>query len=415
MATQVRSLPRHADGPRFPRIAGPLSPGALAALALAGIALAGWLQPGPSPSSAAPSPSFVSRASGLVERPTALRAAPGGGVTVELLPAGARLEVAGRVPLPAGLREREALWVSASGEGGEVYGFLPAEAVRLLAGDPPSLDLRGIDRALLLAPPSGVRRSAALGGARDDADATGAGSPDALAYSDAGDASLAAREATALSGAAVAAAGAAPIDASGAASGAASGVASGAAPAEGISIAWLPDTVRHWIPQLEEAGRSHGVDPELLAILMIVESGGHPTIRSHAGATGLMQVMPTTGQGIAQERGIAGYTPAWLEDPATCIDFGAYYIAQQLRAFGSADDPDWRRSVSLAAAAYNGGPGRVQQHLRGAALPAESQLYQDLVGGMWAERDLSSSPTFERWLGAGGRVMLRNAAAAIGL
>ena len=47
---------------------------------------------------------------------------------------------------------------------------------------------------------------------------------------------------------------------------------------------------------------------------------------------------------------------------------GTAYIAQQLGRFGQSADPDWQRSVELAAAAYNGGPGTVLAMLAGKRL-----------------------------------------------
>jgi hypothetical protein len=172
-----------------------------------------------------------------------------------------------------------------------------------------------------------------------------------------------------------------------------------------IDIEWLPTTVTAWAPLLETAGASHGVDPELLAIVLLVESGGNPRAGSHAGARGLMQVMPATGTSIAVERGIVAFDPAELYEPATCIDFGAYYLAQQLRAFGRRDDPDWQYSVRLAAAAYNGGPGNA----RSGTWPSETRSYVKWVGGMWSERHQPDSPTYREWLAAGGYRLVQSA------
>ena len=69
------------------------------------------------------------------------------------------------------------------------------------------------------------------------------------------------------------------------------------------------------------------------------------------------------------------------------MDFGAWYLARQLSAFGDASHgPSWDRSVELAAAAYNGGPGSVTAWLRGRALPAEAELYRREVLAFWRVR-----------------------------
>jgi len=151
-------------------------------------------------------------------------------------------------------------------------------------------------------------------------------------------------------------------------------------------MAWTPDTVRHWQRPIERAAEAHGVSPELIAIQMIIESGGDPEAVSSMGAVGLMQVMPATAAEIAQRRGIREYD---LSDPVTNIDFGAWYLAQQWRAFGSA---------GLSAAAYNGGPGMVLDWQAGQGMVAESARARRYVDGMWRERRRPRSDTYEDWL-----------------
>jgi soluble lytic murein transglycosylase-like protein len=93
-----------------------------------------------------------------------------------------------------------------------------------------------------------------------------------------------------------------------------------------------------------EAGRRHGVDPALLAAVAKVESGYDVRAVSHAGAQGLMQLMPGTAAGL----GVADPF-----DPAQAIDGAARLLADHLRRFGSTE---------LALAAYNAGPGAVTRH-----------------------------------------------------
>jgi soluble lytic murein transglycosylase-like protein len=128
-----------------------------------------------------------------------------------------------------------------------------------------------------------------------------------------------------------------------------------------------------------------------------------------------MQVMPATGADIAARRGLT-FTADRLLIPEVNVDFGAWYLADQLRRFGRAEDEDWQSSVRLAAAAYNGGPGTVQAMVqRGAALPAETSAYESWVGGMWQERRSPESPTFERWLAAGGWRLIEAASATVAM
>jgi beta-lactamase regulating signal transducer with metallopeptidase domain len=164
------------------------------------------------------------------------------------------------------------------------------------------------------------------------------------------------------------------------------------------SILWLPPAVDRWQPALAEAARQHGVSPELLAIIVLIESRGNPAAHSPGGAIGLMQIMPATAAEIATERHLDDYSEARLWEPAYNLDFGAWYLAEQLDAFGARGD----RSVALAAVAYNGGPQLARAYLKSesdAALYEETRHYRDLVVGMWQERERAESNTFAAWRG----------------
>lgn len=348
---------------------------AILAAALAAI----WLRLASLPvAGSAARPAFVDYATGVLPQAAALGSAPGRADRLLDLPAGTWVSVGGRVSLPAGLTHAEALWVAvdeddAPGKGGSRrYGFLPAASVHIVAGHAPRLALGGVEVEALLAPQSGVRWQQAAGDAVDQ-DVVSAG------------AAVSEVDATAT------------------------------------AIPWMPESVARWWPQLVEAGHRHAVDPELLAIVALVESGGSPNAQSPAGASGLMQLMPATAADIARQRGITGYTADMIWDPALNIDFGAWYLADQLRRFGwsggsansaSPDDPARpvnpadTASIALAAAAYNGGPGTVLRHLEGQSLPAETNRYQAWVAGMWGERHLASSPSFEAWWNAGGGALV---------
>jgi beta-lactamase regulating signal transducer with metallopeptidase domain len=148
---------------------------------------------------------------------------------------------------------------------------------------------------------------------------------------------------------------------------------------------WLPPAVSRWTPSFVAAGERHGVDPDLLAIVTLCESGGDPEARSPVGALGLMQVMPATASHIAAARGLPDDSPDLLRDPEHNIDFGAFYLAAQLRDFGTGQTPE--RAVALAAAAYNGGPDALRAHLtEGTPLSEETEHYQARVVALWRRR-----------------------------
>jgi soluble lytic murein transglycosylase len=115
--------------------------------------------------------------------------------------------------------------------------------------------------------------------------------------------------------------------------------------------------------QLVAAARDDGLDPALVAALILQESSYDPAALSRAGARGLMQVMPVTGRRIARAKGVR-YKRAALNDPETSLDFGTHYLRQMSERFGGA--------VEKVLAAYNAGPHRVDAWTRERGeLPAE--------------------------------------------
>jgi soluble lytic murein transglycosylase-like protein len=96
----------------------------------------------------------------------------------------------------------------------------------------------------------------------------------------------------------------------------------------------LPGLVR-------EAERRHRLPPGLLQALVEVESGARAHRISPAGAMGPGQLMPSTARMMRVEDPF---------EPGPALEGSARYLAQQLTRF---------RDVRLAVAAYNAGPGNV--------------------------------------------------------
>ena len=115
----------------------------------------------------------------------------------------------------------------------------------------------------------------------------------------------------------------------------------------------LSDQPRAYADVVERAARKHGLDPNLLFAVMRVESIYNRRIISNAGAVGLMQIMPHTGQRIARLLGVDSFEVSDLLDPALNVEFSAWYLASLLKRF------DGR--LPLAIASYNGGPHNVRQ------------------------------------------------------
>ncbi|MFK0088371.1 transglycosylase SLT domain-containing protein [Pseudomonas sp. NPDC090755] len=88
------------------------------------------------------------------------------------------------------------------------------------------------------------------------------------------------------------------------------------------------------------------------------ESAFMEDARSSVGASGLMQLMPATAKETARKFSIPLASPAQVFNPDKNIQLGAAYLSQVHSQFNG--------NRVLASAAYNAGPGRVRQWLRGA-------------------------------------------------
>ncbi len=101
---------------------------------------------------------------------------------------------------------------------------------------------------------------------------------------------------------------------------------------------------------------------ELVLALIQVESSGDNFAVSPVGAMGLMQLMPSTAEGVAGRIGLRWAGPETLFDPVTNVRLGVVYLRELLDRYGS---------VTTALAAYNWGPTRIAERLRqGEPVPA---------------------------------------------
>ncbi len=124
---------------------------------------------------------------------------------------------------------------------------------------------------------------------------------------------------------------------------------------------------------IERAATGNRLPVEFLTRLIWRESSFRAGAVSPAGARGIAQFMPET----AQERGLADPF-----DPEQAIPKAAHLLAELRGRFGN---------LGIAAAAYNAGPARVGEWLRGAGgLPAETRAYVRFV----------TSRAVEDWAGA---------------
>ena len=106
---------------------------------------------------------------------------------------------------------------------------------------------------------------------------------------------------------------------------------------------------------LSARAQEANLDPLLLAALVRQESLFEKVAESYAGARGLGQVMPATGEGIAGNLGLTDFVLDDLYRPSVSIRFAAYYLQLQLKRFDN--------QILIALAAYNGGPGNTLRWL----------------------------------------------------
>ena len=176
----------------------------------------------------------------------------------------------------------------------------------------------------------------------------------------------------------------------------------------GITAAWIPSTVKHWDKPINEMAKKYDIDPNLIAILMTMESGGDAKAKSEAGAIGLMQVTPLTAKDIAAKHLKKPVTKYDLTDPNTNIEFGVAYLAWLRDEFGTQQQgPDFTRTVELISAGYNGGTGTANALEQGEGLrDTQPVIYSRDAFNMYRERVSKTSPTFDRWKERGGTILL---------
>jgi soluble lytic murein transglycosylase len=146
------------------------------------------------------------------------------------------------------------------------------------------------------------------------------------------------------------------------------------APAEASPV---PQTLERLIyptpyaPLVVAESRAFDVDPRLLYSLMRQESLFNPGATSWVGARGLAQVMPATGEGIAQNLGVADFHIDDLYRPAVSVRFGAYYIGQSMSSMEG--------SIHGGLAAYNGGLGNAYRWAGGGSSVADADLFTEFI------------------------------------
>lgn len=139
---------------------------------------------------------------------------------------------------------------------------------------------------------------------------------------------------------------------------------------EGINLGWgLRGDGHPWDARLarvvypfparelvEREARERGVDPMMMAALIRQESAFDEDIVSHAGAIGLMQVMPPTGRALARVHGPEGFQPESLKTGEVNLHLGTAYFVEMSDRYDGV--------LPLILSAYNAGPTRATRWRR---------------------------------------------------
>ncbi len=150
--------------------------------------------------------------------------------------------------------------------------------------------------------------------------------------------------------------------------------------------------VMHWQDEIRRWAQLYQINPNVIAIVIQIESCGSPEVLSWAGAVGLMQVMPyyfDNGENML--------------DPDTNVRHGMTIFKECLNVFADGQ-------LGMAAACYNGGASVTQTNY--ANWPNETQHYHDWATRLWQDvvSGASSSEALDGWLQSGGARLCQIAA-----
>ena len=154
--------------------------------------------------------------------------------------------------------------------------------------------------------------------------------------------------------------------------------------------------VQYWAKDIVRWANESSLDPNLVAVVMQIESCGNPHAISRSGAIGLFQVMPFHFH--------LGDNPF---NPDTNALRGLNYLARSLETAGG--------NARLALAGYNGGIGVIAR--AESAWPSETQRYVQIGAPIYedAQSGATSSAAFEQWYGPNGNSLCNHARNDLGL
>ncbi len=141
----------------------------------------------------------------------------------------------------------------------------------------------------------------------------------------------------------------------------------------------LPEPLRANTPFgeiIRQAASRYDVDADLIHCLIAVESNFNPKAVSRKNARGLMQIMPQT----AAHLGVKN-----IFDPRENVDAGTRYLRDMLARYNN--------DLTLALAAYNAEPDKVDRYGRRVPPYGETRLYVQKISRNYAKvKSIGSQP-----------------------
>ncbi|MBT6221825.1 MAG: lytic transglycosylase domain-containing protein [Rhodospirillaceae bacterium] len=120
------------------------------------------------------------------------------------------------------------------------------------------------------------------------------------------------------------------------------------------------------LPKTSINRQGHLAEYPLILAMIRQESAFYVKAKSHAGARGLLQLMPATAKKVAQQIGISYSKGRLTTDPAYNLKLGRHYLEGLLG--------DFKGSYIMAIAGYNAGPSRVKRWVRKFGDPRDSSV-----------------------------------------
>ena len=140
----------------------------------------------------------------------------------------------------------------------------------------------------------------------------------------------------------------------------------------------IPASQRQQIARtILKVAKQYQIDPLMILAIIKTESSFRTTVKSWAGAIGLMQIKPIVVKDVADEMPVSGRPAAeLLRDPKSNIQVGVHYLSNLMDRFGGTN---WHHVL----AAYNMGPTYVSKLVRRNQQPSKKYFskvmsnYQD--------------------------------------